>query len=106
MKHPFVLAIMAVIATVSTDATLAHEGHSHASSPQTQQKIIRLNTGQSRYHFVVQRQAAESNRPELAKPFDPFSDKVKVRSDRDFLFVESNGMPVHPIMIGIAAWQQ
>jgi hypothetical protein len=69
---------------------LAHEGHSHAPSPQAQQKIIRLNTEAPKLHFVVQRQPAETVRPDLAKLFDPFKDKVSVRFDRDFLFVESN----------------
>ncbi len=91
---------------VFSNVALAHEGHSHAPSPQTQQKIIRLNTEQPKYQLVVQRQTAESHQPELAKLFDPFSDKVKVRFDRDFLFVESSGMPDHPMMTGITAWQQ
>jgi hypothetical protein len=106
VKHPFVLAIMAVIATVSTDATFAHESHSHASSPQTQKKIVRLNTEKPKTQFVVQRQQVEVNPPELAKLFDPFKETVKVRFDDDFLYVESNGMPDHPMMTGITAWQQ
>jgi Ca2+-binding EF-hand superfamily protein len=85
---------------------LAHEGHSHAPSPQTQQKIIRLNTEVPKLHLVVQRRTAETVRPDLAKLFDPFKDKVSVRFDRDFLYVESNGMPDHSMMTGITAWQQ
>ena len=73
----------------------AHEGHSHAPSPQTQKKIVLLNTEPPQCQFVVHRQTPESNRPGLAMLFDTFSDKVKVRFDRDFLFVESNGMPDH-----------
>lgn len=53
----------------------------------------------------MQHQVA-TNQPELAELFDRFSDKVNVRFDRDFLFVESKGMPDHPMMIGITAWQQ
>ena len=87
-------------------AVFAHEGHSHAASSKTQKKIVRLNTEKPKSHFVVQRRTAETNRPELAKLFDPFSGKVKVCFDRDFLFVESNGMPDHPMMVGITAWQQ
>nr|WP_044303437.1 YHYH protein [Rhodopirellula sallentina] len=95
-----------VVAVLPSSSVIAHEGHSHAPSPQTQQKIIRLNTEQPKYQLVVQRQTATANRPELAKLFDPFKDKVNVRFDRDFLFVESNGMPDHPMMTGITAWQQ
>jgi Ca2+-binding EF-hand superfamily protein len=85
---------------------IAHEGHSHAPSPQTKQKINRLNTEAPKFHFVVQRQTAQTVRPDLAKLFDLFKDKVSVRFDRDFLFVESNGMPDHSMMTGITAWQQ
>ncbi len=86
--------------------SLAHDGHSHAPSPPTQQKIIRLNTESPQMHLVVQRVAPEMVRPELANHFDPFKDTVRVRFDRDYLFVESNGMPAHPMMVGITAWQQ
>ena len=92
--------------TLSPHFAMAHEGHSHAPSPQAQKKIIRVNTEPPKVHFVVQRRAAEPERPELAKLFGPFAEKVKVRFDRDFLHVESNGMPDHPMMIGITAWQQ
>ncbi len=93
-------------AILSPTVLLAHEGHSHAPSPQAQKKIIRLNTEAPKLHFVVQRRTAETVRPDLAKLFDPFKDKVSVRFDRDFLFVESNGMPDHSMMTGITAWQQ
>ena len=41
-----------------------------------------------------------------AAPFQLFAPKVACRSDDRFLYVESNGMPSHPMMIGITAWQQ
>lgn len=44
--------------------------------------------------------------PAIQKHFEPFAEKLKFRSDEDFLYVESNGMPDHPMMIGIRAWQQ
>ncbi len=50
--------------------------------------------------------ALETEQPELAKLFDPFKDAVKVRFDKELLVVESKGMPAHPMMIGITAWQQ
>ncbi|MCA9138074.1 MAG: YHYH protein [Planctomycetales bacterium] len=100
------LLLLAALAGLSPHFATAHEGHSHAPSPQTQKKIIRLNTEPPKVHFVVQRQVEEPERPELAKLFDPFADKVKVRFDRGFLYVESSGMPEHPMMLGITAWQQ
>ena len=44
--------------------------------------------------------------PEIAKHFQPFEKTVGIRWDRDFLFVESNGLPDHRMMVGIRSWQQ
>lgn len=93
-------------AILPSTMAVAHEGHSHAPSPQTKQKIIRVNTEAPKFHFVVQRQAPVAVRPQLADVFNPFKNTVKVHFDRDFLFVESNGMPAHSMMTGITAWQQ
>ena len=41
-----------------------------------------------------------------ARPFLAFSPHVHTYSDQEFLFVESNSMPLHPLMVGITAWQQ
>ena len=100
------LLTLAVLLTLCPNSGTAHEGHVHSPSSQARKKIIRLNTEAPKVRFVVQRGAAEPERPELTKLFDPFAEKVKVRFDRDFLYVESNGMPGHPMMIGITAWQQ
>ncbi|MDP7304852.1 MAG: YHYH protein [Pirellulaceae bacterium] len=94
------------MAILSPTMLLAHEGHAHAPSPQTKQRINRLNTETPKLQFVVQSRATDTGRPDLAKLFDPFKDKVRVRFDRDFLYVETNGMPDHSMMIGITAWQQ
>ena len=45
-------------------------------------------------------------RPPQATPFAVFAPKVGLRWDRDFLYVESNGMPAHNMMVGITNWQQ
>jgi phosphatidylethanolamine-binding protein (PEBP) family uncharacterized protein len=52
--------------------------------------------------------AAPANaRPSLlASAFQPFAPKVKTRADGQFLYVESDGMPAHNLMVGITAWQQ
>jgi hypothetical protein len=44
--------------------------------------------------------------PSLADVFKPFADRLDLRWDADYLYVGSNGMPDHPMMIGITAWQQ
>jgi phosphatidylethanolamine-binding protein (PEBP) family uncharacterized protein len=51
---------------------------------------------------------AEDDAPEMAKAFEPFIKlgAITSRWDDRYLYVESNGMPSHPMMIGITAWQQ
>ena len=38
--------------------------------------------------------------------FDAFEGKVQTHQDDRYLYVESDGMPDHPLMIGIKSWQQ
>ena len=40
----------------------------------------------------------------VTRSFRPFRDDVRVRWDADFFYVESSGMPRHPMMVGIRAW--
>ena len=47
---------------------------------------------------------AEKPSPEAA--FQPFDKSVKTKVDNEYLYVESNGMPDHNMMVGITAWQQ
>ncbi|MFM7107037.1 MAG: phospholipid-binding protein, partial [Planctomycetaceae bacterium] len=46
--------------------------------------------------------------PDLAAAFAPFEKLKAVATRRDdrWFYVESNGMPDHPLMVGIRAWQQ
>jgi hypothetical protein len=44
--------------------------------------------------------------PAIARPFSKFSNHVRLRWDDSFLYVESNGLPEHNMMVGITAWQQ
>jgi len=46
------------------------------------------------------------SRPPQALPFLSFAPGVTVRWDRLFLYVGSNGMPLHNMMVGITNWQQ
>ena len=38
--------------------------------------------------------------------FEAFANKVTVHQDEQYLYVESNGMPTHNMMVGITSWQQ
>jgi phosphatidylethanolamine-binding protein (PEBP) family uncharacterized protein len=49
---------------------------------------------------------SRSNQPAQAAAFEVFTPQVNVRWDERFLFVESNGLPAHNMMVGISAWQQ
>ena len=46
--------------------------------------------------------------PEIANAFAAFvkTKAIVTRWDRDFFYVESNGIPDHQMMVGITAWQQ
>ncbi len=49
--------------------------------------------------------ANAANAPQTAKAFLPFT-KLDLRADGEFLYVGSNGLPDHSMMVGITAWQQ
>lgn len=49
--------------------------------------------------------AEASDAPRTAKAFLPFT-KLDLRADDEFLYVGSNGLPDHNMMVGITAWQQ
>lgn len=44
--------------------------------------------------------------PSPAAVFAPFAPAVRTRWDDTHFYVESDGMPDHPLMVGITAWQQ
>lgn len=44
--------------------------------------------------------------PATAQAFAPFQGRVGISWDDDFLYMESNGLPDHNMMVGITAWQQ
>ena len=44
--------------------------------------------------------------PAMHQHFLPFAKSLGLRWDDQFYYVESQGMPEHPMMIGITAWQQ
>lgn len=50
--------------------------------------------------------AAVALPPAIAAAFQAFVPKVKTHADDKFLYVESDGIPAHNMMVGITAWQQ
>ncbi len=66
--------------------------------------LLAQNVPQNR--GTASQRTVRSNRPPQAAPFESFAPKVSVRWDEKFLYVESNGLPPHNMMVGITAWQQ
>ena len=66
--------------------------------------LLAQNVPQNR--TAVGQRSVRTNRPAQAAPFEAFAPKVSVRWDEKFLFIESNGMPAHNMMVGITNWQQ
>ena len=63
MNHSHrILTFLLLIAILSPRMLLAHEGHSHAPSPQTKQRINRLNTETPKLQFVVQSRTTDTVR--------------------------------------------
>src|SRR5690242_11476691 len=52
---------------------------------------------------IAQSPVRAAARPIQALPFEAFAPRVKVRWDDRFLYVESNGIPAHGMMVGITA---
>ena len=58
-------------------------------------------------NIVEDRPQPKSDAKQLALLFENFKkDNVTARADDDYLYVESNAFPSHPLMVGIKAWQQ
>ena len=50
--------------------------------------------------------AAGKKAAEMAASFAPFAPSVKTHADNRTFYIESNGIPRHPMMVGIKSWQQ
>ena len=56
--------------------------------------------------LIISYPALAADRPAQTAAFEAFSPQVKLRWDKSFLYVESNGLPAHNMMVGITSWQQ
>ncbi|GAB5406493.1 MAG: hypothetical protein Aurels2KO_47240 [Aureliella sp.] len=114
--------VLPIIASLPIPA-FAHEGHSHfghshhekptdgqthAVRPAVQEAVRAVNT-RPEYVLVMfqtkEGKLKQENKPGIAVHFDKFKN-VKTRWDDKTLFVESNGLPDHDMMVGIRSWQQ
>lgn len=64
--------------------------------------------GEPRVVFVAAAKPARPLPADIAAAFRPFEElgAIACRSDDRFFLVESNGIPNHPLMVGIRSWQQ
>ena len=62
----------------------------------------------SRQPFNVKRVSLEKRLPlpAIGEHFMPFEKLLELNWDEKYLYVGSNGLPEHPMMIGITSWQQ
>ena len=56
--------------------------------------------------LMISYPALTTDRPAQSAAFEAFAPQVKLRWDENFLYVESNGLPAHNMMVGITSWQQ
>jgi phosphatidylethanolamine-binding protein (PEBP) family uncharacterized protein len=68
--------------------------------------LAQAATGATRDRAPAEAENARSRRPAQAAVFAAFAPRVSVRWDERWLFVESNGLPAHGMMVGITNWQQ
>jgi phosphatidylethanolamine-binding protein (PEBP) family uncharacterized protein len=126
---PFTISLSLILAN---SLATAHPGHSHRSQPGVPNKPgvaddagrIQLDAGVAEelmeilavkelplLFAQVDQNNARPDRaatPDMARAFEAFVKlkAVRTRWDDRYLYVESNGLPAHPMMVGITAWQQ
>ncbi len=77
----------------------------HGKSAQGEIKPVQVASTASSLNLAAATVANAANAPMTAKPFLAFP-KLELKWDKDFLFIGSNGLPDHNMMVGITAWQQ
>ena len=57
-------------------------------------------------NFSYAAASATNHGAAMGRLFQPFGPQVQTHWDERFFYIESDGMPAHPLMVGITAWQQ
>ena len=87
------------------------EAHAHAPTLSVSTWVPRAADG----HFLLARaevatpkslQPKPSSNPSPLAIFEQFGSRVRTRRDSNFLYIESDSIPAHRMMVGITAWQQ
>ncbi len=97
------LAVFSIAAASAHDISGAPHPH-YDRSVKPPEIILAQAAPQNRVQ--VGDRMVRTNKPAQAASFEAFAPVVALRWDEQFLFVESNGLPAHKMMVGITAWQQ
>ena len=101
---------VALVALLVTPATYAHPWHRHEDADVAANRDVPAvaDTHAAAPVRLVSARKPAATTVDIAEAFAPFEKRgdVKTRRDDRWFFVESNGVPDHPLMIGIRAWQQ
>ena len=104
-----VVAIAWLLLHVATSGTAqAHPWHRHRRDDHDTAQQKAPPDVASRFLLTANAKPKRADAADIAKAFEPFVDlkAISVHSDDRYFFVESNGIPDHPLMVGIRAWQQ
>ncbi len=103
-----IVASLALFCAVSI--ATAHPGHSHDENDEQMLDEIAARKLPILLALLTpdDQPQVDEKRPDIAKAFDAFlkTKAIRTRWDENFFYVESNGIPAHPMMVGITAWQQ
>ena len=80
--------------------------HPHSDFAVKPPEIILAQATAPQSRAQVGGRSVRTNKPVQAASFEAFARAVTLRWDERFLFIESNGLPAHNMMVGITAWQQ
>ena len=104
-----VVAIAWLLLHVATsDTAMAHPWHRHGRDDHNTAQQQAPPPVSSRFLLTANAKPKRAEANDIAKAFEPFVDlkAISIRSDDRYLYVEGNGIPDHPLMVGIRAWQQ
>ncbi|MFM8360498.1 MAG: YHYH protein [Verrucomicrobiota bacterium] len=110
LRWAALLGCLAVPAAVGHDWHRGEEARQVAGAPLLLAEATLIAEERTAFELVAAAipgpTAVEVVRPGIATAFAPFAPRVKTRWDDRYLYVESNGLPDHGMMVGITAWQQ
>ncbi|HEX3871049.1 MAG TPA: YHYH protein [Pirellulales bacterium] len=95
------------LVTLSIDR-FSHDDRQWIEDRQTEIRSLNEKKASENLVALAPDVAQQANAPAIAEAFEPFA-KLKAityRWDDRYLYVESNGIPDQPMMVGIRAWQQ